>query len=55
MMLVGSEKRPGPWEVRIPMILKKYPFIVWAVLLWAMVMGCFVFDFHACPWTAVFL
>jgi len=47
-------KKAETLKDRIKMILKKYPFVVWAVLIWAMVMGCFVTDFLACPWTAVF-
>ena len=32
----------------------KKRMILWVIILWAIVMGCFVSDFFACPWTAVF-
>ena len=36
-------------------ISKKFRYIVWIVLGWAIVSGCFVTDLFVCPWTAVFL
>ena len=28
--------------------------IVWIILMWAIISGCFVTDLWVCPWTAVF-
>jgi hypothetical protein len=32
----------------------KKTIIIWFVLVWAIVSGCFVTDLFVCPWTAVF-
>jgi hypothetical protein len=32
----------------------KKTIVIWFVLAWAIVSGCFVTDLFVCPWTAVF-
>jgi hypothetical protein len=34
---------------------KKRRVILWGILVWAVIAGCFVTDLFICPWTAVFL
>jgi hypothetical protein len=38
----------------MPKMAKTRRYVIWVVLGWAMVSGCFVTDLFVCPWTAVF-
>lgn len=35
-------------------MMPKMRALIWVVLGWAVVSGCFVTDLFVCPWTAVF-
>jgi hypothetical protein len=33
---------------------RKHRYTIYAVLVWAIIVGCLVTDLFVCPWTAVF-